>query len=290
MGAPATDTLALPPLDAATAVATAPTPVVRNDLAAGGLFIVARDVGLVLLYWWLATGLIFLIQRDPMTRLLGVGAATAFFGAGLWLVIDTRDDASPRGAMRGFLGAALLWAWPATLLYAGLPAGPADAPLRPLPYATGSWPLAVEAVRATIVNDLIGVAIGAWLAVLTYGRANRIAVWGYLVFWLVQQGAKLNIFFGVAHAGTEFLPRHLRYFERYFGPAENSPLLGATIIALAAVAALLAWRAVRTRSGYQRHGLALLVSVLVLAVVEHLVIGGAFQAPLWEFFLEARGY
>lgn len=268
----------------------APTPVLRTDLAAQGLLIVARDVTLVLLYWWLATGLIFLVQRDAITQFLGVLGATALAGFGVWCVVSTRDEATARGAMRAWLGAAFLWAWPATLLYAGLPAGPADAPLRALPFATGSWPMAVEAVRATIVNDLIGVGIGLWLVVLTAGHANRMAVWAYALFWFVQQSAKLNIFFGVAHAGAEFLPRHLRYFERYFGPAENSPLLGATIIALALLAALLGWRAMRTRLGYVRHGLALLTAVLVLAVVEHLVIGGVFEAPLWKFFLDARGY
>lgn len=267
-----------------------PVPVARPDLAAQGLFIVARDVALVLLYWWLATGLIFLIQRDPLTQVGGVFGATALAGFGTWLIVSTRDEASARGAMKAWLGAAFLWAWPATLLYAGLPAGPADAARRALPFASASWPMAVEAVRATLLNDLIGVGLGLWLIALTWGHANRMAVWAYALFWFVQQSAKLNIFFGVAHAGAEFLPKHLRYFERYFGPAENSPLLGATVVVLALVAALFGWRAVRTRLGYVRHGLALLTAVLVLAVVEHLVIGGVFDAPLWKLFLDARGY
>ena len=268
----------------------APTPVLRTDLAAQGLVIVARDVALVLLYWWLATGLIFLVQRDPITQLFGVFGATALAGFGTWLVVATRDEASARGAMRAWLGAAFLWAWPATLLYAGLPAGPADAATRALPYVSGSWPMAVEAVRATIGNDLIGVGLGLWLIVVTAGHANRMAVWAYALFWFVQQSAKLNIFFGVAHAGVEFLPKHLRYFERYFGPAENSPLLGATVVALGVVAAQFGRRAARTRLGYLRHGLALHTAVLVLAVVEHLLIGGVFGAPLWNVFLDARGY
>lgn len=281
------ESMTVPRLDA---LDGAPVPVVRTDLAAQGLLIVARDVALVLLYWWLATGLIFLIQRDPVTRVLGIGASTLVAGVGAWLIVGTRDEATARGAMRAWLGAALLWAWPATMLYGGLPAGPADAALRELPFAPGSWPMAVEAIRATIVNDVIGVAVGLWIAVVTFGHPNRMAVWGYALFWLVQQSAKLNIFFGVAHAGAEFLPMHLRFLERYFGPAENSPVLGATIVALAALAALLGWRAMRTRLGYIRHGLALLTSILVLAVVEHLVIGGAFEAPLWKLFLDARGY
>ncbi|MFN9213254.1 MAG: DUF3623 family protein [Gemmatimonadota bacterium] len=284
---PARESLAMSRLDA---LEGTPVPVARTDLAAQGRFVVARDVALVLLYWWLATGLIFLIQRDPLTRVGGVLAATAVAGFGAWLVVHSRDDASARGAMRAWLGAAFLWAWPATLLYAGLPAGPADAPLGALPWASGSWPMAVEAVRATIVNDLISLGLGGWLLVLTAGHANRMAVWAYALFWFVQQSAKLNIFFGVAHAGAEFLPRHLRHFERYFGPAENSPLLGATVVALGMLAALLGWQAVRTRLGYVRHGLALLTSVLVLAVVEHLVLGGVFDAPLWKLFLDARGY
>jgi putative photosynthetic complex assembly protein 2 len=283
----ARESLTLSPLDA---LDSAPIPVVRTDLAAQGLLIVARDVALVLLYWWLATGLIFLMQRDAITRLVGVGAATALLGLGVWLVVSSRDTASAKGAMRAWLGAAFLWAWPATLLYAGLPAGPVDAPVRALPFASASWPMAVEAVRATVANDVIGIALGLWLVVLTAGHANRMAVWAYALFWFVQQSAKVNIFFGVAHAGAEFLPQHLRFLQRYFGPAENSPLLGATIAALSLLAALLGWHAVRTKLGYVRHGLALLTALLVLAVVEHLVIGGVFEAPLWKLFLDARGY
>ncbi|MDX2183475.1 MAG: DUF3623 family protein [Gemmatimonadaceae bacterium] len=284
---PTPDSLSLRPMDA---VEAAPTPVVRTDLAANGLWIVARDVALVLAYWWLATGLIFLIQRDPITRLFGVAAATALGAVGVWLVVSTRDSATPKGALRAWLGAALLWAWPATLLYAGLPAGPADAATRALPYAQGSWPMALDAIRATIANDVIGVLLLGVLVVLTIGHANRMSVWAYLLFWVVQQSAKLNIFFGVERAGAEFLPMHLRFLERFFGPSENSPLLGATIIVLSIVAALFAWQASRTKLGYLRNGLALLTAVLVLAVVEHLVIGGVFEAPLWKAFLDARGY
>jgi putative photosynthetic complex assembly protein 2 len=278
------------PLAGLAAVEGMPTPVMRTDLAASGLFIVARDVSLVLLYWWLATGLTFLMQRDPVTRLLGVGVSTALSGYGWWLVVQSRDEATPRSALRAFLGAALLWAWPATLLYSGLPAGPADAGTMPLPFETSSLEMALAAVRATIVNDVIGVGVMAVLFAITHRTANRMALWSYLAFWLVLQSAKINIFFGVAHAGGEFLPVHLRYLERFFGPAENSPLLGATIVALAVIAALLGWRAVATRLGYVRHSLALLVSLLVLAIVEHLVLGGAFQAPLWKVFLDVRGY
>lgn len=293
---PARDTLTIAPATAGAGAAAsgtaaaAPLAVARPDLAASGAWVVARDVALVLLYWWLATGLIFLIQRDAATRLLGVAVATALGGLGMWLVVSTRDEASSRGALRAWLGAALLWGWPATLLYAGLPAGPADAALRPLPFAPGTWAMAVEAVRATVANDVIGVAVGGALLAVTWGCANRTAFHGYALFWLVQQAAKLNIFFGVARAGAEFLPSHLRFLARYFGPAENSPLLWVTLAALGGATAALGRRAARARSGHVRTGLALLTAVLALAAVEHLVLAGAFAAPLWKAFLDARGY
>lgn len=291
---PARDPLTIAPAAAGPAAvgpgAGAPVAVSRPELAASGAWIVARDVALVLLYWWLATGLLFLIQRDPLTRLFGVAGATALGGVGMWLVVSTRDEASARGALRAWLGAALLWGWPATLLYAGLPAGPADAPLRPLPFPQGSWPMAIEAVRATVVNDVIGVLLGVALGGLTWGRANRTAFHGYALFWLVQQAAKLNIFFGVAHAGAEFLPTHLRFLARYFGPAENAPLVWATLAALGLATVAVGRRAAASRSGHVRTGLALLTAVLALAVTEHLVLAGAFAAPLWKAFLDARGY
>jgi putative photosynthetic complex assembly protein 2 len=289
MATPVRDGISMEPLDAIVPLDAA-TASVRTDESSGRLFVVARDVVVVLLYWWLATGVIFLIQRDPITRLAGIGLATGCAAVGWGLVVFGRDDATPRGSLRGFLGAALLWAWPQTLLYAGLPAGPSDAATRALPFALGSLPLAVEAVRATIVNDVIGVGVMVAIAAVTFRGAHRMALWTYATLWFVQQSAKVNIFFGVSHAGAEFLPKHLRYLARYFGPAENSPLLGATIIALTLIALLLGWRAAMAKPGYIRHASTLIVSVLALAVVEHLVIGGVFDAPLWRLFLDARGY
>jgi putative photosynthetic complex assembly protein 2 len=241
----------------------------------------------VVAFWWAATGVTIAMQRDGFTRAASAVAATLLAGWALRLLARARDERTPGSAFRSFAGGALLWGWVSTLFYGGLVRGVPAAGT-----AAGGGPsvaLAREAIAATLYSDLLSLAVIALVVRLTWWAANRTGLWSLLLFWGAHQTAKLNVFFGVRHAGAEFLPADLAYLERYFGPARNSPLLPVTVAALAALTGWLGYRAWRSTSPFARTACAMLATLAALALVEHAVLGLEAALPLWNVFLRARG-
>jgi putative photosynthetic complex assembly protein 2 len=239
----------------------------------------------VTLFWWLATGLVFVAQRQGAVAAVAAVVATALAALGARLVRVHRDDRTVRGAERSFLGGALLWAWVSTTFFAGWLVGPPSVATG----APGSWPLALEAIQATVYSDVAGLAMLALAAVATGRGGNQVGLWTYMVFWGAQQSAKLNIFFGVANPGEVFFPAHLRFLTAYFGPRENQWLVWASLAALGASAVWAGWRAVGAADPYARTGRAILSVLVGLAALEHAVLALPLDLPLWELFLAWRG-
>jgi putative photosynthetic complex assembly protein 2 len=247
----------------------------------------ARGVAIVVGFWWLTTGLLLVAQRSMATRLLALSVATGLAVIGARWIAVSREDLTARGATRSFFGGALLWFWVATLLYGGwvvgIPTGLAAADA-----SRGS--LAAEAIAATLYNDVLGLAVIAGALLLARGGANRAGALAVVTFWCSHQLAKLNVFAGVVHPGTEFLPPYLRHLERYFGPPENSPLLGVSVVVLFAIAAVLAFGSARATVAWRRRQSALLAALIALAALEHVLLGVRSSNALWDVFLSrARG-
>ena len=261
----------------AAAPAVAPDSPVRTFAAA---------FGIVVAFWWLATGLVIAAQRDAPTRAAAAVASGALAVLGLWLVARSRTDATPAGARRALVGAGLLWTWVAVSLYAGWLVGPA--PVRP----TAETPVlaeAVLAVRALLWHELGSLAVLGLAAWLTRGGPNRAALHVLAAFWATTQLAKLNVFAGVANPGERFLPEWLAFVEWYFGPARNTPLLAVSIAALAAAAWVAARRAAAATDPFARWAGAMVACMLALGALEHVFLGVAWDVPLWDVFLRARG-
>jgi putative photosynthetic complex assembly protein 2 len=248
--------------------------------------LLVRSFALVTGYWWLATGLVVAIQRDGPTRLAALGLATGAGAFGAFLLHDERDDASDSATRRSFLGGGLLWLWVAITLYGGWLMGPAPRAVSP------GDPLlerAFEAVRSLAYHEAASLVVLALAWWLTRGAANRTGFHGLVALWGMQQLAKLNVFLGVANPNTRFLPEWLRFLETYFGPAQNSVLLPVSIVALSAATYVLARRALRRTDEPGRSTDAMLAWLMALAALEHAFLGIAWNAPLWEGFLQFRG-
>ena len=256
----------------------------RVRFASAGALVVA--LAAVVAFWWAATGVTIAMQRDALTRWAGLAIATGLAAVALWLVRSARLHATPAGALRSFAGGALLWAWLSTLFYGAWVTG-----VRPTAVAAGgpSIALAAQAIAATLYADLLGIAVLALVARLTWRAPNRVGLWTLLLFWGAHQTAKLNVFFGVRHAGAEFLPGSLAHLEQFFGPARNSALLAPTVAALGLVTAALATAAMRARTPFARTACALLAALAALALLEHAFLGLEATLPLWDAFLRARG-
>jgi putative photosynthetic complex assembly protein 2 len=245
-----------------------------------------RAALLVTLFWWLATGLIFMAQRQGTAAVVGSTLATVFAVIGLWWVRRTRDQLDAQGATRSFLGGSAAWAWVSTVFLAGYVVGPpVTEPIAP----ASSWAMALEAIHATLYSDVIGLLMLAAVALATGHGGNRVGLWTYMVFWGAQQSAKLNIFFGVMNPGDQFFPPHLEFLVWYFGARENQWLVFVSIVALGYGAWWSGVHAMRASSDYHRIGRALLATLLGLASLEHIVLALPLELPLWEIFLDWRG-
>lgn len=241
----------------------------------------------VLLFWWLATGALVVMQRTPGWRLTAAALTTAGACVGGWLIRRHREGTSARQVLASFHGGSLLWLWVATMLYGGWIVG---TPVTPPATAGGprTFGLALDAIGATLYNDLVGLAcvVVAWG--LVRGSPNKAGAWALSAFWGAHQVAKVNLFLGVAYPGVDFLPSYLSHFAGFFGAAGNSPFLYLTIAGFGLLAASLVAQTRRATREGPRMLLALQATLVLLMLVEHTWLGVGSGAALWTLFLSAR--
>lgn len=248
-----------------------------------------RSFLVVIAFWWSTTGIVFALERNPTTRLLGLIVASALAVWGAALVYFERDRDTPSAARRSFLGGAFLWTWAQVTFYGAWVIGPASLRLH-IPAQPPSWSFAVQAVLSMFWYQLVMLAVLATTAFITHKRANRVGWWTAALFWCVHQIASINIFLGVENSGRGFFPEPLVFLESYFGPAVNSWFLPFTIACVIAYALYTALFAIRGRTPGYRQAMMLLTVIGVLSVLELAVLGAPIQLPLWEAFLAVRGY
>ena len=247
---------------------------------------VAQAAALVVLFWWLATGLLFGLPRTQEGLQAAAFVASLVGGSGLALAILLRYDDSPAAAWWGFLAGGTLWAWVQAALYGGWLVGPGAPVTMVLPVSRVAE--AFAALRSTAWSDLASVGVLAVTAALAIGAKNRMPFWTVLLLWSAHQVARVNVFLGVANAGADLLPAHLAFLKQFFGPASNSPLLPVSVLLWTGIAIWLArwgWRAGTLFQ--QRAGLVLGV-LAALAALEHLFLGLPTSLPIWNAFLSGR--
>jgi putative photosynthetic complex assembly protein 2 len=247
---------------------------------------VAQAATLVVMFWWLATGLLLGLPRTPQGLEAAALVASLIGGSGMALAILLRHDDSPAAAWWGFLAGGTLWGWVQAALYGGWLVGP-GAPLK-MTLPPSRLAEAFEALRSTAWSDLASLGVVVVTACLAVGAKNRMPFWTVLMFWSAHQVARLNVFFGVANPGANLLPDHLAFLKQFIGPESNSPLLPVSVLAWLGISVLLArwgWRA--GTLFHRRAGLVLGV-LAALAALEHLLLGLPSSLPLWNSFLSGR--
>lgn len=242
------------------------------------------SVALVLVFWWLATGLLLGLPQDPGGRQVAAIIASLVGGSGLALAILVRNDATPRAAWLGFLAGGTLWAWAQAALYGGWLVGP-GASSAPPALPAGRWAQAVEALRLTSWSEAASLGVLLLAGALAIGARNRMAFWTVLVLWAAHQVARVNVFLGVANASADLLPAHLDFLRPFFGPAVNSVILWPSVLLWTAVAAVLVRSAWRVPDPYRRRAAMVLGVLASLAAIEHVFLGLPTRIPLWDAFI-----
>lgn len=248
---------------------------------------VARGIAQVVIFWWVATGLIIAMQRSGPTRVSALVVASMLAVFGFWEMRSSANDDSALAARRSFLGGAFLWGWVSVTFYGGYLTG---FHVDGLGIAAPSWALVLPAIRATLLSDVAALLLMGGTALLLLGDRNKTGLWSLVIFWAVQQVAKLNVFLGVENPAGNFLPPHLAYLRQFFGPLRNSAFLWVSIAGLSLLTAWAAWRTARAASPGKRQAGILYATILALAVLEIIVLGIPLETTPWDSFLRARGH
>ena len=140
--------------------------------------------------------------------------ATALLGAALYGLAASSDDASVAGAYCAFTCGLLIWGWHEISFLMGFVTGPRRDALPRQAAAAGA-----TSGHATADHPLPR-AGDRWrrrslMVALTWGGANQVGTWTFLVLWVMRLSAKLNVFLGVPNLTEEFLPEHLRYLKSF---------------------------------------------------------------------------
>jgi putative photosynthetic complex assembly protein 2 len=236
------------------------------------------------LVWWLGTGIVMLLDGLPRSTFrLSLAASTVIAVGALACIAHSAADASATGAYAGFTCAVLVWAWHELAFLTGWLTGPRQSGCSAPAHGPTRFR---EAVQAILWHELAIIAMGLLIVALTWRGANQVASLTFALLWIMRLSAKLNLFLGVRNHGEEFLPPHLGYLGSYFRHRRMNPLLPVSLLIGAGVVALLVHAAVQTGSAGLRTGWLLLASLLVLALIEHLMMVLPLSpAALWRWAL-----
>lgn len=241
------------------------------------------------LLWWLGTGVVLLLDRMPAAcdgrKTVTFVAASSFTIAALTCIAHTARDASVAGAYAGFACAVVVWGWHELAFLSGWVTGPRRMAVSP--GATRLRRLA-EAVQVLLWHEIALLATGAALWAWIGGSANPTAAWTFTLLYAMRVSAKLNLYLGVRNLALDFLPPHLLYLGSYFRVRRFNALMPWSLLLGALVVAWLIGAAAHTTAGARAAHL-LLASLLVLALVEHLMMVLPLQpSALWKWALRQR--
>jgi putative photosynthetic complex assembly protein 2 len=241
------------------------------------------------LLWWLGTGVVLLLDRVPAVgtggRVVTFVAASSFTVAALVCIAHTARDASISGAYAGFACAVVVWGWHELAFLSGWVTGPRRDAVTP--GAPGLQRLS-EAVQVLLWHEIALLATGVALWVWIGGSANPTAAWTFTLLYAMRVSAKLNLYLGVRNLALDFLPQRLLYLGSYFRVRRFNALMPWSLLVGAAVVAWLISAAAHTAGGARTAHL-LLASLLVLALVEHLMMVLPLQpSALWKWALRQR--
>lgn len=238
-----------------------------------------------LFLWWFSTGVIFFLNARAESSfrwsLIGGTAVVLVALYGTWASADTLTVGS---AYAAFTCGLLVWGWHTLTYYMGFITGPRKQACAP---DCRGWRHFGHAVQTSIYHELAIIATVALLAALTYGQANKIALWTFVALWAMHVSAKLNVFLGVRNLNEEFLPRHLDYLRSFLTRKPINLLFplsvtGGTIATVLTAQAALA----PTASAFESTAWTLIAALLGLAVLEHWFMVLPLPAGLlWQWSL-----
>lgn len=228
----------------------------------------ALAVGYALFLWWFSTGVILYLNGLPQrTYRASLLVATLLMLALVALVFLVRDRQDLWGAYLGFTAGVLIWGWLEMVYFMGLVTGPHKEPC-----AAGcvGWERFRLALGTSLYHELLLLLIAAVLIAITWGAANQLGTWTFVILWLMRWSAKLNLFLGVPNLNEDWLPEHVRFITSYLRKRPMNLLFPVSVSVATVIMSLLVEAALELPpSGFSGVALILAATLLALAILEH---------------------
>jgi putative photosynthetic complex assembly protein 2 len=240
-----------------------------------------------LFVWWFSTGAIIYLDGLPRrTFKWSMLAATGAFGVSLYGLWETGDDDSVRGAHLAFAAALVAWGWHEISFYMGYVTGPRQ---HECEEGCSGWKHFGHALQVSLWHELAILVSFAFIAALTWGGANEIGLWTFLILWGMHESARLNVFLGVRNLNAHFLPPHLAYLRSFLREKPMNLLFPLSVTVSTVIAFMLVTNAVTAPTEFERTGYTFLATIMTVAVLEHwfLVLPIPAEA-MWNWSMKSR--
>ncbi|MGD2019451.1 MAG: putative photosynthetic complex assembly protein PuhE [Thiohalocapsa sp.] len=228
----------------------------------------ALAIAYALFLWWFSTGVILYLDKRPeRTYPWSMAGATLALLAAFAVLVWSRDVATVAGAYAGFTAGVVIWGWMEMSYFMGFITGPRKAPC---PEDCHGWRRFRLALSTSIYHELAIVAAAALMLWLTWGAANAVGTWTYLILWLMRWSAKLNLFLGVPNLNEDWLPERIRFLTTYLAKRPINLLFPVSVSVATVIMCLLVDTAIELPpSGFAGVALILAATLLALAILEH---------------------
>ena len=241
-----------------------------------------------LFVWWFSTGIIMYLDGLPKwTFRWSMLGATVLLGVCLWGLAGTANDTTVQGAYLAFTFGLLAWGWQEMSFFMGYITGPRR---EPCPEGSSGWRRFGHAAQTCLWHELAILVAALAIVWLTWGGANQIGAWTFLMLFGMKLSAKLNVFLGVRNLNEEFLPEHLSYLKSYLTEKPMNLLFPISITISTVIAVILGQKALSAdASSFEATGYTFLTVLLALAILEHwLLVLPLPAAALWSWSLVSR--
>ena len=238
--------------------------------------------------WWLFTGLTLIsVHQSPPVKNLLFGLSTGVAIVCLSAVPYVGGDTSTFAVSVGFLLALLIWAWLELMFLMGVVTGPNTSSAPP---GLGLGQKFKMALATMIYHEVIVISvIGLTLFLGGSQPANQIVFFVLLLLWLMRCSTKLNLFFGVRHFNSSWLPERHKHVASYISVGKNSALM-APSASLAAICSMLLFAlGFAADESPVALNLFLLAWVAALAAVEHVfLMYRVGEEALWRWAVKSE--
>jgi len=240
-----------------------------------------------LFVWWFSTGAIIYLDGLPVrTFKWSMLGATALFGAALYALAASSADATVQGAYIAFASALAVWAWHEISFYMGYVTGPRKHACRE---GCSGWAHLGHALQVSLWHELAIVASFVAVAALTWGGANEIGLWTFVILWWMHESARLNVVLGVRNVNAHFLPPHLAYLKSFLNQKPMNLLFPVSVTVSTVICAVLGTEAALATDPFEQAGFTFLATMMTLAIVEHwFLVLPLPSEQMWNWSLKSR--